>query len=129
LLSPVPKKGKFINAVPITYVLKFNDKTYKVKIPAKFLYDGASVPRLLWSTTGHPYTPEFQRAGLLHDMGYRHNPLNLPKQIWDLWFYYILTQDYVGGYTAKKMYWGVKIFGWYAWGQHRKREKREKAKQ
>lgn len=36
--------------------------------PAKWIVDGASIPRPLWSLIGSPYTGEYRRASVVHDV-------------------------------------------------------------
>lgn len=36
-------------------------------IPAGFICDGASIPRLMWTVVGSPLTGDYRRAAVLHD--------------------------------------------------------------
>jgi hypothetical protein len=35
--------------------------------PAKYVVDGASIPRALWTLVGSPYTGDYRRASVVHD--------------------------------------------------------------
>jgi hypothetical protein len=39
----------------------------RVEVPAGFVFDGASVPRLLWRVIGSPFTGDYRRAACVHD--------------------------------------------------------------
>lgn len=41
--------------------------THLVTIPAGYVFDGASVPRIAWSVIGHPFDPTFALAACVHD--------------------------------------------------------------
>ena len=47
----------------------WGNKTYI--IPAGFMFDGASIPRIFWSLIGYPLESEFRVAALIHDWCYR----------------------------------------------------------
>ncbi|MFM7360418.1 MAG: DUF1353 domain-containing protein [Cyanobium sp.] len=48
---------------------RFTDPSGKVwDAPAESLVDGASIPRALWSLVGSPYTGEYRRASVVHDI-------------------------------------------------------------
>ena len=81
-----------------------------------FMFDGASIPRVFWLTTGYPMSPGFQAAGLIHDAAYAAE-LMTQKQADDL-FYWCLRRDGVNWYTANKMWLGVRIGGGAVWARH-----------
>lgn len=37
------------------------------RVPAGYVTDGASIPRLLWSVVGSPYDADHLRAAIVHD--------------------------------------------------------------
>ena len=39
----------------------------KIKIPEGFIWDGASLPRAVWSIIGSPFVGKYQKASLIHD--------------------------------------------------------------
>lgn len=79
-----------------------------------FVFDGASIPQICWTSIGHPLEHRFIYAALLHDALY--SSQYLPRKTADQYFQKFLT-DFagVGRYTAWKMYTGVRLFGSHAW--------------
>jgi len=92
----------------------------EVDIPEGFIFDGASVPRFLWSIIGSPYLPQYIGAGLVHDYLYRTGIVSRKKA--DQIFYDLLRDNKVSKFYARKMYWGVRFGGWKAWNKHRKND-------
>jgi len=106
-------------------------KKYNIIVPAGFRTDGASIPRVFWSTTGSPFNPDFSAASLIHDFGYKHGYiyiiehgkqkfLPLSRKEHDKLFRDNLKIAGVGLYTRNKMYYGVRAGGWKAWNKHRR---------
>jgi len=119
-----------------SYTWITNDIVNKITIPSGFRYDGASVPRPLWSLSG--LRPDgLHRAGtLIHDFIYYHEgklPIGVMK-----WRYLGDTNESYrnvsGKWTrkdadrlaykvwrrsgqphSKLMYYFVRVFGWFLW--------------
>lgn len=72
-------------------------------------FDGASIPRALWSLTGDPFTGDYRDAAVFHDQAYKLRAR--PKSECDRMFYNAMRCSGVGAFRAKKMYWAVKWFG------------------
>ena len=87
-----------------------------LEVNAGFRFDGASIPRPFWLTTGTPMTPRYQAAALVHDALYASELLSR-KDIDDL-FRFCLRADGVGWYTANKMWLGVRLAGGFVWANH-----------
>ena len=109
-------------------------KRYRIFVPAGFIYDGASVPRLVWTISG--LTPDglMRAAALIHDYLYEYRG-ELPTGGWqcqdgDLWrdvgtawtreqadkiFETILRESGVSAYRRKLAYAGVRAGGWAGW--------------
>ncbi len=88
-------------------------------IPAGFIWDGASIPRMLWMSTGSNYDPDFTLPGLVHD--YMYHSGTYSKKLADQIFLNELKRENVSFYTRYKMYYAVKFFGGQAWENHRQR--------
>lgn len=82
---------------------------YGFTIPKGFLINGASIPRLVWSAIGGPYSPDILRASVIHDYMYIHK---LGRDKADNAFYRVLQEDDTHGLKAYLMYVAVKSFGW-----------------
>lgn len=114
-----------------------DDIIRRIKIPAGFICDGASVPRGLWTITG--ITPDglgIRSAALVHDFLYAHkgdlpegsyqkldssNSSNLKwidlDEIWtrknaDRIFCRIMRECGVSKFKRRMAYRGVRMFGW-----------------
>lgn len=81
-----------------------------------FLYDGASVPRLLWTLTGLLPDGLIREAALVHDHLYRHRGHKiLPRRTVDLLFYRMMRRSGVPVPKAAAAYLAVRLGGWLAW--------------
>ena len=85
-----------------------------LEINAGFQFDGASIPKICWTSIGHPLEHRFILAALLHDALYLSQYLK--RETADQYFYDFL-KDFsgVGTCTAWKMHTGVRLFGGKAW--------------
>ena len=89
----------------------------RLTVPAGFDdFDGASIPRWLWTTVGHPFMREFERAALVHDYLYAAPDARRAQGVddrarVDALFYAQLLQDGVRRPKAKRMRWAVERFG------------------
>ena len=97
-----------------------NDLSYTTKDGLKITIktgertDGASIPRILWSAEGSPFTGLYRKAAVLHDYlyrnGYGKNPIVDRKKA-DKIFYEAMLELGVGKFEAQKKYWAVRILG------------------
>lgn len=117
------------------FVFEWNDPIPKqIVIPKGYPFDGASVPRLVWSITGilpvglplgaaavHDFT--YQRKGRLirDEFKIKHNGIWVPMaSVWsrkqcDDMFYRIMQEANVTPWKSFAMYQSVRIFGQAAW--------------
>lgn len=85
-----------------------------LSIEPGFVFDGASIPQICWTSIGHPLEHRFIYAALLHDALYISQYLERKEA--DQYFYSFLKKFAgVGCITAWKMYTGVRLFGGGAW--------------
>lgn len=82
-------------------------------IPDDFDTDGATIPRLLWWLVGHPLTPCFQGAAILHDWLYRLHSVTRAEA--DALFRDKLSEDGAGWLRSRAMWAAVRAFGWLYW--------------
>ena len=97
----------------------------RLRVPAGFESDGASVPRLFWSTVCPPLDPRAVRAAVAHDWIYRNRPPGWTRAEADLLFLCFLIEDGLPILASLKAYLGVRIGGGPAWQPpkpHRKTE-------
>lgn len=125
LNSPVIKRRResdsqyllVVSYILTTYYSNRNDKEYRVTVPAAFCFDGASIPRILWTQSGHPMLPRFLAAALVHDylyglLGPYDDGYDITRKEADNLFFDMLRTDGVSYWRAKKMYYAVRLAGW-----------------
>ncbi|WP_081452469.1 DUF1353 domain-containing protein [Verrucomicrobium spinosum] len=117
-----------------SYVWKINRRTYRLRVPRGFEFDGASVPWWMWSLLRVPPDGLHRAAALAHDYLYRHVgrvPLGHQQELirgkwmdctspWlreeaDALFARILRECGVSMVRRRLMYLGVRIFGKSSW--------------
>lgn len=86
-----------------------------LEIPAGFESDGASVPRIFWSSVFPPGDSKALRPAMIHDFIYRTHPHGWTRKMADEAFYDLLVRGGVSKWRATKAYWGVRLFGGSAW--------------
>lgn len=91
-----------------------------IQVNPKFDFDGASIPKPLWSVIGSPMTGGYQRAGCLHDALYASEYFD--RQMCDDLFLEAMASDGVGYFKRHAMYYAVRSFGWMVWDKHDKEE-------
>ena len=91
-----------------------------IQVNPKFDFDGASIPKALWSVIGSPMTGGYQRAGCLHDALYASE--YFPREVCDALFLEAMKSDGVGYVRRYAMYNAVRAFGWMVWRNHKQEE-------
>jgi hypothetical protein len=119
IYSPIWHEGKLTHGVLMfPFVFWVDGKRYE--IPAGFIWDGNSIPRICWSFTGTPWQMELLIAGLVHDFCYRF--AIFIRKICDELHNLCAKKYGTSNYNAGKMYYALRAAGWKAWNKHRKRE-------
>lgn len=119
-----------------SYTWVKDDIIRRIKIPAGFVSDGASVPRCLWTITGITPDGQIRAAALVHDFIYKYagdlpdgsyQKLDSSKSsnlkwvdldnIWtrknaDRIFCRIMRECGVSKFKRRMAYRGVRMFGW-----------------
>jgi hypothetical protein len=80
--------------------------------PAGAVVNGASIPRTLWSTVGSPYTGDYRRAALVHDVAVGKE--GILRADADTMFYFACLAGGCSLVQAKMLYAGVRIGAWAA---------------
>ena len=86
---------------------------YKITVKKGFDFDGASIPKWLWSIYGSPLNGNYVVASLIHDGLYASQKVS--KKISDKIFLDIMKQSNVGYIKRTSMYLAVKMFGGKDW--------------
>ena len=71
--------------------------------------DGASIPEFLWSLVGSPFTGNYRRASVVHDIACQDKPLTSDRAHY--MFYLAMRCDRTPDRLAKIMYLAVQTFG------------------
>ena len=77
--------------------------------PTGHIVDGASIPRVLWSIAGSPYTGPYRRASVLHDVAC--DARTVPSKVVHRMFYDAMICDGVDQTQALEFYTAVRLFG------------------
>ena len=107
-----------VNIVNEKVFILSEDKTveslgYSVTVKKGFDFDGASIPKWLWSIYGSPLNGNYVVASLIHDGLYASQKVS--KSISDRIFLDIMKQSNVGYIKRTSMYLAVKMFGGRDW--------------
>lgn len=87
-----------------------------VVVPAGFITDFASIPRVFWRIL--PPTDTYGKAALVHDQLYKTGVKTRAES--DKIFLEAMEVLGVPAWKRYSMYWALRAFGWVAWNEHRK---------
>ena len=113
------RNGDWQLRTPLTYI---SSSYYIVAVPAGFITDLASVPRILQSWV--PQHGAHSLAAIIHDYLYATQPIS--RKHADDMFLEALEDSGVGLLRRYALYAGVRVGGWIAWGS-RKRDREANA--
>ena len=88
---------------------------YSITVKKGFDFDGASIPKWLWSVYGSPLNGNYVVASLIHDGLYASQKVS--KSVSDKIFLDVMKQSSVGYLKRTSMYLAVKLFGSKAWNK------------
>ena len=78
--------------------------------PAASVIDGASIPRALWTLVGSPYTGDYRRASIVHDIAcVRAGPDRRKRREVDRMFYHACRAGDCSVFQSIILYLGVRI--------------------
>lgn len=80
--------------------------------PVGSIVNGASIPRPLWSTVGSPYTDDYRRASIVHDIAC--DTPTIPRKDADVMFFHACRAGGCTPVQARILYAGVRIGAWVA---------------
>ena len=101
----VTKRGGRLDRLVVNYVYVIFG--IQIFIPAGFLWDGASIPRILWPLLGSAFGL-YGYAAMVHD--YLYASRMVPRKIADKIFYEIMRKHGVNKFKAWLMYKAVSRF-------------------
>lgn len=127
LTVPIKESGD-IYRLEADYVIDlrpYSTKHIDLVVPKGFIYDGASVPRWLWSVSGLGIDGLHRAAALVHDFIYEHQgyfedndtgaDIEISRKEADLIFKKILKEVGISSHKIFMAYYGVRLFGQKAW--------------
>lgn len=88
-----------------------------ISVPEGFITDYASVPRPLWALAS---PNDYKRAAVAHDFLYARGATT--QLIADAIFQWLLTREGCPTWKAWVMYYSLRLFGFKAWNDHRKKK-------
>ena len=118
------KLGKHQFETPITQVVPGTDTerlifNYEVRklghriiIAKGFVFDGASIPRVFWLSTGCPFRPRYRAATVVHDYLYS---IKSDRKLADQIFKQMLLDAGVSKVKTAMMYRSLRMFGKKFW--------------
>lgn len=92
--------------------------THCISVPTGYRFDGASIPRLLWSLIGSPFEPDLMVAACVHDWYCEHTANSYQSRvIGDAVFFYLLAKAGVPRWRRVVMYLGVRLNSYWFYGR------------
>lgn len=89
----------------------FTDKAGRLWLaPKGSTVNGASIPRPLWSTVGSPYTDDYRRASIVHDIACEKPEIS--RKDADVMFFHACRAGGCNPMQARILYAGVRIGAW-----------------
>lgn len=120
LIVPITK-GEYELVKDYEFAIKVDGDIIMFKIPRRFTYDGASVPRALWSVLGMSRDGLHRAAALIHDWLYvnrgqvKGDGFSYNREFADKMFYELLLYLGESRWRAWIAYKGVRLFGGRFW--------------
>lgn len=78
--------------------------------PKGSVVNGASIPRPLWSSVGSPYTDDYRRASIVHDVACE--SVSIARKDADVMFFHACRAGGCGPLQARILYAGVRLGAW-----------------
>lgn len=92
-----------------------------VHIPKGYVFDGASIPRSMWSVIGSPFEPRLMKAACVHDWYCEHTShCYESRAIGDSVFFKLLAEAGVSPWRRRIMFVGVRLNSFWFYGRNLK---------
>lgn len=119
IVSPLSDGRTWVLAEPFSYDVGRKGSGDTIRVPALFMTDFASVPRVFWSV--FPPWGRYGNAAVIHDYGYWTQTRRRARV--DAIFLEGMEVLGVGWWARHVLYWNVRLFGWFAWRRDRARRR------
>jgi len=105
---------------PYQFSFELYGEEIRAYIPEGFEFDGASIPRFAWATTGSPYAGDHRKPALAHDAAYvvgallqqsDNAPIRLSRKQADALLLSGCIFEGQGWYTRRKIWLAVRVAG------------------
>ena len=118
----IPDGDRYQTACELTVAIgNVPGTVHVVIIPRGYIFDGASIPRCLWSLIGSPFEPDLMQAACVHDWYCEHTTgCYQSRVIGDAVFFYLLTRAGVPRWRRVLMYLGVRLHSFWTFGRFAK---------
>jgi hypothetical protein len=93
----------------------------EIDVPAGFVCDGASIPRMFWSIVGHPMSGGPLRAAIIHDALCAQARTPRARRFADTIFAWVMEEQCVPRWRRLAMFWAVRAYGVCVWRAPQKR--------
>lgn len=120
-VTPGEEKGTWRLLQDYSLSITIKSKQYTFLIKAGFVFDGASIPRLLWRLCGHPMEAPRLAAALIHDWLYRAQLTD--RDIADDIFNAICKAVGMSALRTGPEWLALRTCGWAAWKENHRWEK------
>jgi hypothetical protein len=124
IVSPLPDGKTWVLRSKFSFYLGATEDSETIVVPAGFITDFASVPRIFWWI--YPKWGKYGNAAVIHDYLYSAQLEKYPKKWADEIFLQGMQVLNVGKFTARILFWAVKYFGRWAWNNNSKQKGRNK---
>lgn len=104
----------------LTDDLIFEDDIYRIVCKVGYIFDGASIPRALWSIAGSPFTGNYTYAACVHDILYQSRSVERWEA--DDIFKHIMKLDKVSSFRRYVMWSAVRLGGWVPYSNYTMKE-------
>ena len=111
VVSPLADGRTWVTRQEFGYDIGQEDSGNSIDVPAGFMTDFASVPRLLWAIL--PRWGKYGNAAVIHDYCYWEQSRSRKES--DRIFREAMDVLKVPAFTARLMYRAVRLFGYFAW--------------
>ena len=116
---PIPFLGEYIGngKFKLEKPFEYWNPPVKVKVPAGFITDGASIPRFAWSLIGSPWSGRYARAAIIHD--YLYFTKTVSRKEADRIFLQAMQILKVNWFKRRAMWLAVRLFAGAGWNKKR----------
>ena len=107
----------FVSAFVV--LLETGGGEYRIAFTEGYSWDGATIPRLLWSLMGHPLQKELRLASLIHDWRCEHARTGAERMVGDALFLELLEKAGLPRWRRIGMWVAVRVWSLFFWRRRR----------